>query len=188
MEIKELAIYTDEDVVTDPAVIQDFINRNVSVEAKKQFFVGVSTVPVPASNTALHFLNDNRVNVNGVNMQISGYKDSLMMVTEYTSTPIPTLNSTCATLLSQVPEYNPFTDCPVGNCGTYRKTSPLIISGAGYYAPLLTYAVVTKDCAATLVEIPAINIKSHDLQSRLVAGDSVLVQYAKLPLIKNAKD
>jgi hypothetical protein len=188
MEIKELAIYTSGDVITDPATIQDFIKRNVKAEAQSQFFVGITSVPVPATNTALHFLNDNRVNVNGINMQITGYKDSLMLVTEYTSTPIPSYSSTCASLLGKVAEYTPFTDCVDGNCSTYRKTSPLIVSGTSYYAPLLTYAVVTNDCAATLVEIPAINIRNHDLQSKLVAGDSVLVQYAKLPLVKKASE
>jgi hypothetical protein len=188
MEIKELAIYTSGDVITDPATIQSFINRNVSGDAKSKFFVGISSVPVPASNTALHFLNDNRVNVNGINMQITGYKDSLMLVSEYTSTPITSYNSTCTALLGKVAEYSPYTECLNGNCATYRKTSPLIVSGANYYAPLLTYAVITNDCAATLVEIPAINIKSSELQSRLVAGDSVLIQYAKLPLVKKASE
>jgi hypothetical protein len=188
MEIKELAIYTSGGVITDPATIQDFINRNVSGDAKSKFFIGISSVPVPASNTALHFLNDNRVNVNGINMQIAGYKDSLMLVTEYTSTQVPSFNTTCATLLGKVAEYSPFTECPGGNCGSYRKTSPLIVSGANYYVPLLTYAVVTNECAAALVEIPAINIKSQDLQSQLVAGDSVLIQYAKLPLVKKASE
>src|SRR5687767_6878183 len=84
MEIKQLAIYTSEGVITDPGFIQRIINRNVSVQAKSQFFVGTSSVPVPASNSALHFLNDNRVNVNGINRQIAGYKDSLMLVAEYT--------------------------------------------------------------------------------------------------------
>jgi hypothetical protein len=50
----------------------------------------------------------------------------------------------------------------------------------------LTYCVVTKDCAITPTEIPAINILNVNLKSMLVAGDSVLVQYAKLPLIKKA--
>lgn len=188
MEIKELAIYTSDGVITDPATIQGFIDRNVNTEAKQQFFVGVSSVPVPASNTVLHFLNDNRVNVSGINMQITGYRDSLMLVTEYTSTPVPSYNSTCATLLGKVAEFTPLTNCPDSSCTTYRKTSPLIMSGANYYAPLLTYAVVTKDCAATVVEIPAINVKSRDLQSTLLAGDSVLVQYAKLPLVKKASE
>ena len=69
--------------------IQGFIDRNISADAKSHFFVGISSVPVPASSTVLHFLNDNRVNVNGINMEITGYKDSLMLVTEYTPTPIP---------------------------------------------------------------------------------------------------
>lgn len=188
MEIKELAIYTNNSVITDPVAIQGFIDRNISADAKSHFFVGISSIPVPSSGTVLHFLNDNRVNVNGINMQITGYKDSLMLVTEYTPTPIPAATSSCANLLGLVSEYTPFTDCPTGSCGTYRKTSPLIISGANYFAPLLSYAVVTNDCTATLMEIPAINIKSSDLQSKLATGDSVLLQYAKLPLLKKSTE
>jgi hypothetical protein len=187
MEIKELSIRTSNGTITDPALIQDFINRNVSIDMRSNFFVGMSTVPVPQSNQILHFLNDNRVHVNGVNMQITGYKDSTMIVTEYTSTPFPSFATSCGALLGRVPHYTAFTDCPDGNCASYRRTYPLITSGANYYAPLLTYAVVTKDCAITATEVPVINVINQDLNSLLKAGDSVLVQYAKLPMIKQTK-
>ncbi|MBO9204386.1 MULTISPECIES: hypothetical protein [Niastella] len=184
MEVKELSIRTKNGAVTDPALIQDFINRNVTTEAKANFFVGMSTVPVASSTQALKFLNNNRVNVNGVNMEITGTKDSVQLVTEYTSTPFPVYATSCGALLGHVPQYSAFSDCPDANCATYRKTYPLIMSGANYYAPLLTYAVVTKDCAITATEVPAINIINPDLQSLLNEGDSVLVQYVKLPLTK----
>jgi hypothetical protein len=186
MEIKELAIYTQDGVITDQGTIQGFIERNVSADARSNFYVGMSTVPVPASTQALHFLNDNRVNVNGVNMKIKGYKDSVMLISEYIASPFPSYATTCGALLGRVPEYTAFTDCPDGNCASYNRTNPLIVSGANYFAPLLTYCVVTKDCAITPTEIPAINILNVDLKSMLVAGDSVLVQYAKLPLLKKA--
>ncbi|OQP57332.1 hypothetical protein [Niastella populi] len=188
MEIKELAIYTQNTVITDQASIQNFLNRNANDEVKKHFFPGISTVPVPASNTMLNMLNDNRVNVNGVNMQIVGYRDSIMLVREYTSTPIPSTGVPCQSLSNYVAEYNPFTDCPDANCSTYRKVSPLIVNGLNYYAPLLTYIVKSDNCVAIPNEMPAINVLNHNLQSLLGLYDSVLVQYAKLPMIKKAKD
>jgi hypothetical protein len=186
MEIKELAIYTQDGTITDAATIRGFIERNVNADARSSFYVGVSTVPVPASSQFLQFLNNNRVNVNGINMKITGYKDSVMLISEYTGSPFPAYATTCGALLGRVPQYNAFTECPDGNCASYNKTSPLIVSGANYFIPLLTYAVVTNECAITPTEIPAINILNEDLRSMLAAGDSVLVQYAKLPLVKKA--
>jgi hypothetical protein len=184
MEVKELSIRTRNGAVTDPALIQDFINRNVSADARASFFVGMTTVPVPATTQAVSFLNDNRVNANGINMEITSTKDSVMLITEYTATPFPTYATSCGALLGQVPQYTALDNCPDGNCATYRKSYPLVMSGANYYVPLLTYAVVTKDCAITATEIPTINIPNPDLNSLLKDGDSVLVQFVKLPLSK----
>ncbi|OQP44042.1 hypothetical protein A4D02_11275 [Niastella koreensis] len=184
MEVKELSIRTKNGAITDPAVIQDFINRNVSADSRASFFVGMTSVPVPASTQALSFLNDNRVNVNGVNMEITSVKDSVMLVSEYTSTPFPTYATSCGALLSQIPQYTAAYACPTADCATYRRSYPLIMSGASYYAPLLTYAAVTKDCSITASEIPAINTVNPDLNSLLKDGDSVLVQFVKIPLTK----
>ncbi|WP_207513969.1 hypothetical protein [Longitalea luteola] len=187
MEIKELSIRTSEGTITDPAFIQDFINRNVSAEVKDKFIVGASSVPVNGSNQILYFLENSRVNVGGVNMQITGYGDSTMTVTEYTSTPFPSINTYCDSLLSSVPDQNPLLACPAGGCTSYRKSYTLITSGPNYYAPLLTYAVVTKNCVRTASGTPVISVISRDLNSLLTFGDSVLVQYAKLPLVKESK-
>jgi len=184
IEVIELAIYTRDTVIYNTEVIQSFIDRNVSADAKSSFYLGVSSIPVPESNARLDFLNDNRVRYNGINMQIMGYKDSTILIAEYTGTPMPAGGSGCSILLNKVAEYNPYTDCPDGNCSTYRKTTPLIIAGANYIAPLLTYAVKTSDCAATLNEIPSINIRNSDLRSNLHTGDTVLIQYMNLPLVK----
>ncbi|THU39287.1 hypothetical protein FAM09_12300 [Niastella caeni] len=184
MEINELAIYTSNGVISDPAVIQDFLDRNVSTETKNYFYVNQSSVNINANNTVLYFLEKNRVHINGTNMEIVAQKDSLMIVSEYTSTPVPENNSTCSALAGKVPEFSSYYDCPDGSCASYRRTYPIIKSGINYYIPMLTYASVTKDCAMAPIEIPAINIKNHSLQSKLVEGDSVLIQYAKLPLVK----
>ncbi|WP_205509620.1 hypothetical protein [Longitalea arenae] len=187
MEIKELSIRTSTGTITDPAFIQDFINRNVAEEVKSKFIVGASSVPVSGSNQILYFLENNRVNVGGVNMQITGYGDSTMIVSEYTPTPFPSINSYCDSLLAVVPDQNPLVGCPDGDCKEYRKSFTLITSGPNYYAPLLTYAVVTKSCIKTASGTPVISVISRDLNQALTAGDSVLIQYAKLPLIKDMK-
>lgn len=188
LEVKEIAIYTNNQVITDVATINDFLNRNFGDDVKKNFYLGMSTVTIPPSSQYINLLDKNRVNVNGVNMQIMGYKDSLMIVSEYTGTPIPAVNSTCAAIVNKVAQYNAFTDCPDGSCGTYRKTSPLITNGANYYAPLLTYVVKSGDCATVPLETPMVNIKSFELQSHLDEMDTVLIQYAKLPMVKKGKD
>lgn len=188
LEVKEIAIYTNNQVITDGATIQDFLNRNYGDDVKKNFYLGVTSVPVPASSQVLHLLDNNRVNVNGVNMQIMGYRDSLMVVSEYTSTTIPAVNTTCTALVNKAAQYNPFTDCPDGSCGTYRKTTPLITNGVNYYAPLLTYVVKSDNCAIAPSETPMVNIKNYDLQSFLGEKDTVLLQYARLPLVKQGKD
>jgi hypothetical protein len=188
LEVKEIAIYTNNQVITDGATIQDFLNRNYGDDVKKNFYLGVTSVPIPASSQVLHILDNSRVNVNGVNMQIMGYRDSLMIVSEYTSTPIPAANTTCSVLVNQVAQYNPFTDCPDANCGNYRKTSPLVTNGTNYYAPLLTYVVKSDNCATVPSETPMVNVKNFDLQSILGEKDTVLVQYARLPLVKQGKD
>jgi hypothetical protein len=188
LEVKEIAIYTNNKVITDNATIQDFLDRNFGDDVKKNFYLGMTTVPVPASSQVLHFLDNNRVNVDGVNMQIVAYKDSSVIVSEYTSTPTPNLNSTCAPIVHRVTQYNPFSDCPDLSCGTYRKTTPLITNGSNYYAPLLTYVVKAESCVTVPAVTPAINIKNADLQSLLGEKDSVLIQYAKLPMVKQGKD
>jgi hypothetical protein len=188
LEIKEIAIYTNNQVITDGATIQDFLNRNFGEDVRKNFYLGMTSVPIPPSTQVLHILDNNRVNVNGVNMQIAGYVDSLMLVSEYTSTPTPSTNTTCANILAHVPQYNALKDCPDGSCATYRKTSPLIANGASYYAPLLTYVVKSDNCATVPSETPVINIKNFELQSLLGEKDTVLLQYARLPLVKQGKD
>jgi hypothetical protein len=188
LEVKEIAIYTQDQVITDVTTIQDFLNRNFGEDVKSNFYLGMTSVSVPESSQYMHLLDNNRVNVNGANMQIVGYKDSTMLISEYTTTPIPAANTTCAEIVNKVAQYNAFTDCPDGSCGTYRKTSSLITNGVNYYAPLLTYVVKSGECATVPSETPMVNIKSFDLQSHLTEKDTVLLQYAKLPLNKQGKN
>src|SRR5688572_7500347 len=56
MEINELAIHTKDGNITDAATIQSFIERNVPSDARGQYHVGATSVPVPASTQVLHLL------------------------------------------------------------------------------------------------------------------------------------
>ncbi len=63
MEIKEIAIYTNNQVITDKATIVDFLDRNFGDDVKSKFYFGLSSVPVPPSSNLLHFPDNNRVNI-----------------------------------------------------------------------------------------------------------------------------
>jgi hypothetical protein len=185
MEIKELSIYTTNGVITDRATIQSYMDRKLNSDMKARFYVGVSSVAVPQDNTSLLFLDNNRVNVNGINKEITAYKDSVMLVSDYVASTTPNYGiSSCSDLFAKVPAYTPLYGCPDSTCTTYRETTPIITDGnKSYFVPLLTYAVTTNECTYYNAQWPVANILNPDLQSYLKAGDTVLVQYARLPLV-----
>ena len=185
MEIKQLSIYTKDGVISDQATIQSYIDRKLNSDMKARFYVGVNSVAVPQDNTSLLFLENNRVNVNGTNKEITAYKDSLMLVSDYVSSTTPKYGiSSCSDLFAKVPAYTPLYGCIDSSCATYRATSPIITDGnKSYFIPMLTYAVTTNECTYYNAQWPVINILSPNLQSYLKAGDTVLVQYARLPLV-----
>ena len=189
MEIKELSIYTKNGVITDNAIIQSYIDRKLNSDMKARFYVGINNVPVPQDNTSLLFLDNNRVNVNGTNMEITAYKDSLMVVSEYTTSQAPKYGiSTCSDLFAKIPAYTPLTGCPDSSCATYRAATPIITDGnKSYFIPLLTYAVTTNECTFYSAQWPMVNIINKDFTTKLNAGDTVLIQYAKLPLVHKTK-
>ena len=185
MEIKELSIYTKDGVIQDNAIIQSYIDRKLNSDMKARFYVGLNNVPVPQDNTSLLFLDNNRVNVNGVNMEITAYKDSVILVSEYVATQTPKYGiSSCSDLFAKIPTYTPYYGCPDSSCATYRETTPIITDGnKSYFIPLITYAVTTNECTFYSANWPMVNTLSSDFQSKLTAGDTVLVQYAKLPFV-----
>lgn len=188
MQIKQFAIYTKDGIISDPNYIRGYIDRKLNDDMKSRFYVGASSIPIPSDETALQFLDNNRVHVNGINMEITGYKDSLMLVSEYTPTPVPIYGiSTCSDLFAKVAAFSALSACPEGSCSSYRKTYPIITNGdSEFHIPILTYAVSTNECSFSSAQWPVINVLNENLQSYLVAGDSVLVQYAKIPLVKKA--
>jgi hypothetical protein len=185
MEIKEVSIYTKNGVIHDNAIIQSYMDRNLNSDMKARFYIGVNNVPVPQDNTAMNFLDNDRVNVNGENMEITGYKDSLILVSKYVASQTPAYGiSSCSDLFAKIPAFTPYYGCPDSSCATYRETTPIITDGnKSYFIPLITYAVTTNECTFYSATWPLVNTLSSDIQSKLTAGDTVLVQYAKLPFV-----
>jgi hypothetical protein len=182
--IDQVAIYTSSGIITDPAFIQGYIDRKVSDGDKSHFYVNQSYVENPGINLPLGLLNNSRVEFKGVNMEITSKHDTLMLVSEYTSTTTPTYNYSCGELFSKVPAFSPYTNCPDGSCTNYRKTYPILVNGNYYYLPILTYVASTNDCSTAIAEYPTVNMLNNNLSSLLAAGDSVLVQTARLPMVK----
>jgi hypothetical protein len=182
--IDQLAIYTNTGIITDPAFIQEYIGRNVSEGDKSLFNVNRSSIENPGINLSLALLNNNRVEFKGVNMEITSRLDSLMLISEYTTTTTPVYEHACDELFSRVAAFTPSTNCSDGSCANYRKTYPILVNGNNYYLPILTYVVSTKDCSMANAEYPTVNTLNSKLSSLLTAGDSVLVQTARLPLVK----
>jgi hypothetical protein len=48
--------------------------------------------------------------------------------------------------------------------------------------------VKSGDCANVPLETPMVNVKIADLQGHLEVKDTVLIQYAKLPMVKQGKN
>jgi hypothetical protein len=182
--IDQLAVYTSSGIITDPVFIQEYIDRKVSDGDKSHFYVNQVSVDNPGINLPFNLLNNSRVEFKGVNMEITAKHDTLMLVSEYTSTTTPTYNYSCGELFSKVPAYTPSTNCKDSSCASYRKTYPIIANGNYYYYPILTYVASTNDCSMTIAEYPTVNMVNGNLSSLLGAGDSVLVQTARLPLVK----
>ena len=123
----------------------------------------------------------------------------MMMIAEYDQTEVPVQSGgQCGPLLDGVPAITPRSNCPSGLCETYRKTYPVIISGDNYYLPTLYYAVstsyvevinnkeVVSSCTSVAQEYPMLNKVKEELISGLLQHDTVLVQTARLPLLRKS--
>lgn len=186
--VDQVAIYTNNGIVTDPSAIQAYMNLHLSPLDAQKFYAGKTYVPNPFLSLTLDFLTDNRVQLNGKIMEITGSNDTLILVSEYDSTDIPYVAPTnCDHLSSIVPSITPDANCISGNCTRYRKTYPIRVYGNAYYIPFLYYAVSNAEagaeCSSTATELPMQNLLSQDLPSSLGPNDSVLVQICRLPMI-----
>jgi len=185
--VDHLAIYTSSGIVTDPAAIQNYMNLHLTPQDAQKFYVGKTYVPNPYLSMTLDILTNNKVQLNGKIMEITGSNDSIMLVSEYDSTDIPYIAPTnCEQLKALVPSITPDGNCISGNCTKYRKTYPIRIIGNAYYIPFLYFAVSNSEsgleCSSTSTELPMQNLLSQNLPSSLGPNDSVLVQICRLPM------
>ena len=199
MTIDQLAIYTHDGIISDPAVIQGFLDRNFSQpETQKWFYVNQKTVNDHIIRKTMKFLDNNRIEFNRQTMEIISKTDTLMLIAELNETDVPGAQTAkCDKLLETVPAITPTTYCSSNTCTKYRKTYPILISGGNYYLPTLYYAVsnterkvvnglqVIEYCGKISQDYPMLNFVKKDLSSSLDINDSILVQTGKVPLVKN---
>jgi hypothetical protein len=190
MYIDDLVLYTSDGAHRDPQMLKDFMTRNFP-ENVNIFSYGQSSVTYTNSIPALEFLENNRVKLNNIQMEIVSKTDTEMLLSPLDSANMPGAESTwlghCMLLHEQVPQYNPYSICQSagGNCKKYRKTYPVKISGKDYYLPILNYAVVSNCSILFYNAAPMPNYFNKGILNGLVQNkDSVIVQISRLPLTK----
>jgi hypothetical protein len=190
MYIDDLVLYTADGAHRDPQMLKDFMKRNFP-ENVNIFGYGQSSVSYNNSIPALEFLENNRVKLNNVQMEIVSKTDTEMLLSPPDSAKMPGIEGTwlghCQLLHEQVPQYNPYSICQSagGNCKKYRKTYPVKISGKDYILPILNYAVVSNCSILYYNSAPMPNYFNKGILNGLVQNkDSVIVQISRLPLIK----
>lgn len=195
--IDQLAIYTSNSVITDPAYIQQYLDRNFNDPSiQNRFHVNQTSVEDPGLSTTLSFLYGSKVELNGRIMEIQGMynNNKTILVAEYDSTVVPVCYSRCDSLLSKVPAFNAKTDCPDNSCKKYRKKYPVMVSNEGFYLPVIYIGVSTShkevingndtdvQCATVAQQYPMINLLNVNLLSELTEGDTIIVQTGRLKL------
>lgn len=190
MYIDDLVLYTADGAHRDPQMLKDFMTRNIPNDVNK-FSYGQSSVSYNNSVPALEFLENNRVKLNDIQMEIVSKTDTEMLLSPLDSANMPGPESQwlghCMLLHEQVPQYNPYSICQSagGNCKKYRKTYPVKISGKDYSLPILNYAVVSNCSILFYNSAPMPNYFNKGILNGLVQNkDSVIVQISRLPLIK----
>jgi hypothetical protein len=201
-QVDQLDIYTQNSVISDPSFISGFLGRYISSDVTKLFYVNQTVVNNFDNQSSLDFLEGNKVSFGRKMMEIIEKNDTLMLIAEMDSTAVPVIDATSsyAHMLGLVPAITPQRNCPSGTCTKYRKTYPIIIAGKDYYLPYL-YVLVFNTRKEQFMglpvvttnwkvdgELPMLNTIRADLRStlaeKLSAGDSILVQSGRLPLIK----
>jgi hypothetical protein len=190
MYIDDLVLYTADGAHRDPKMLKDFMTRNFP-ENVNIFSYGQSSVNYTNSIPALEFLENNRVKLNDVQMEIVSKTDTEMLLSPLDSANMPGPESTwlghCMLLHEQVPQYNPYSICQSagGNCKKYRKTYPVKISGKDYTLPILNYAVVSNCSILFYNSAPMPNYFNKGILNGLIQNkDSVIVQISRLLLTK----
>lgn len=196
--IDQLALYTDDGIHTDVALIQGYINRNVGDQQfRERFFVGQTTVTDPLIGKELVIIDEKKAELNRRPMEIIQKNDTLLMLAEMDSIAVPAnKDDRCQELPALVPSITAATYCPAGSCTKYRKTYPIIVSGGDYYLPTLYYYTTHSEwflsngfygkvsCGALSPEYPVLNFLNKNLSASLENMDTVLVQVGRVKMNK----
>jgi hypothetical protein len=187
--VDDLVLYTTDGAHRDQQVIKDFVTRNFPNDVNR-FYYGQTTVTDHNITQSLVFLDNNKVKLKDIVMEIVSKTDKEMLLSPLDSTSMPDKNplfGRCMVLYDQVPQYNAYSICNTagGNCKKYRKVYPIIISGKDYYLPILNYAVVSNCSIYMYSSSPMPNYFNKQITNGMLqAKDTVLVQIARLPLGK----
>jgi hypothetical protein len=186
--IDDLVLYTTNGAHRDVQLIKNFVTRHFP-ESVNVFDYGQSSVSYNNNALSLVFLDGNKVKLKDTVMEIMNKTDKQMMLSPMDSTNMPGSESQwlghCMQLYTQVPQYNPYTICNAagGNCKKYRKQYPVIISGKGYYLPIIKYALVSNCSILFYNSAPMPNyFNAAVLNGMLQNKDSLLVQVCRLPI------
>ncbi|THU30783.1 hypothetical protein FAM09_29730 [Niastella caeni] len=186
--IDDLALYTSNGIIRDQPIIRDFMTRNFPEDISR-FNIGQTTVGDHNISTNIIFLDNNKVKLNDIEMEIVSKNDKEMILSPLDSAAMPGSDPLghCKLLHNQVPQYNPYSICQSagGNCKKYRKAYPVIIEGGNYFLPLLKYALVSNCNIFTYTSKPLPNYFNKNIPNGMLKSkDSLLVQVSRLPLTK----
>jgi hypothetical protein len=195
--VDKVALYTQNSVITDAATIQAFMDAHFNAQTKSHFFLNQQYVENHGLTGTLKFMKNGKVEVNGILMDQSGAKDDFILCTPATNTAFPAApTSACGELMEKVPMFTARTACPSNNCDTFKETYPIQLQGSSYFLPIFNYAVstwyteyvngvaVNYNCSQASTTWPHLNAPVSELRSLLNSNDTVLVQTARLPMIK----
>jgi hypothetical protein len=201
LEIQELALYTKTGIVHDPETVKQFLDIHLPDEQssmRKYFYWNQTTATDLDIAIAVDFLEDNKVRFNTKLTRIISRTDTSMVLEEIDATDIPKAGTApCDVAHDKVAKITPLSNCPAGNCTTYRKTYPIMIKGGKYYLPTLYFMAInthieyvfgmpaTISCFKLSQDYPMLNFVNPELSASMNANDTILVQRGRLALEKN---
>jgi hypothetical protein len=186
--VDDLVLYTSGGAHRDVQMIKNFVTRHWPEHVNK-FDYGQTSIDYNNNSLSLIFLDNNKVKLRNIIMEIVSKTDTQMLLSPMDSTDMPgtSMFGRCMQLYDQVPQYNPWSICNAagGNCKKYRKVCPVIISGNNYYLPLLKSALVSNCNILTYDSSPLPNyFNKNILNGMLKDKDTLLVEICRLPITK----
>lgn len=193
-------MYTGNGVVTDQAIIKDYIIRRGLLTSFT--FDATTASGAKYSSFSLTFKDDKNVLLGNKKAEIISKNDTLMMLADIDFTedsPDPE-KSVSDSLLDLVQLGGPVTECPTYYTAPckYKKKYPVLITGGQYYLPYVAATVtsttwvptpfgVPMEWTETSHEVGQVMLFNRDVTSQLSranATDTLVVQIARRALTK----